>query len=255
MPVILAIANQKGGTGKTTTAAALAEGLRHGRRVLLVDMDPQSSLTQSLGIDNHGAGLADVIGGAQRGSMAIRQVIKPAFAGVDLAPANIALAACELGIVSRMGRESILKQALHPLEGYDVIIIDCAPSLGLLTVNALTAARAVIVPTLPSAADLRGVHLFLDTLAGMREINPALELLGVLIVQYDPRLIAHGEALRAIHAADLPILGTIPRSVRAQEAGAAKEPVTTYAPDSTPAQAYKSFTKGITQWLRKQSPA
>lgn len=252
--VILAIANQKGGVGKTTTAAALGALLARDRRVLLLDMDPQSSLTQGLGITAPaGASLADVIGGAQRGTRRISDIIKTISPGLDLAPASIDLSACELSIVSRIGRETILKQALQGLL-YDVCIIDCPPALSLLTVNALAAARAVIVPTLPSAADLRGVRLFMDTLESIRDLNLQLELLGVLVVQYDARLLAHGQALETIQAAGLHILGTIPRSVKAQEATAARVPVTVYDPQGKTSEAYKLLTKGIIKWL-KQNPA
>lgn len=251
----LAIANQKGGVGKTTSAAAIgAELANHGRRVLLVDLDPQSSLTQGLGIEAPGRSIAEVIGGATRGPLAMQEIITPISKGLDLAPSDIALAACELGLVSRIGRENVIKQSLANVKDYDLIILDCPPALSLLTIGALVAAGAVIVPTLPSAADLRGVKLFLGTIDQARELNPALELLGLVIVQYDPRLIAHGQALEAIKGAGLQVIGTIPRSVKAAESTAAREPINTYDPGGKIAEAYKPITRKVETWL-KRNPA
>ena len=197
-----------------------------------------------------GASLADVIGGARK----IQDIIKTISPGLDIAPADIRLSGIEIELAKKLiGRELVLKQILQGLP-YDVCILDCPPALSLLTVNALAAARAVIVPTLPAAADLRGVRLFIDTLESIKALNPALVLLGVLVVQYDARLIAHGEALETIKGAGLHILGTIPRSVKAQEASAARVPVTVYDPQGKTSEAYKLFMKGITKWL-KQNPA
>jgi chromosome partitioning protein len=120
-------------------------------------------------------------------------------------------------------------------------------------VAALTAADAVIVPTLPSATDLRGVRLFLESIEHVREnLNPRLQLLGILLVQYNDRLISHGQALEALKGAGLNVLATVPRSVRVQEAGAARQPITDYAPDSKPAQAYISLSRKVLKWLRNQ---
>jgi len=251
--LIIAIANQKGGVGKTTTAAALGEILAADRRVLLVDMDPQASLSQSMGISSPGQSIADVIGADKRGSLQLSQVIKPIADNLALAPSDIDLASCELGLVQRIGRENILARALAPAASmFDVCLLDCPPSLGLLTINALTAARGVIVPTLPAAADLRGVRMFIETIERVRSegINPTLEIIGVLVVQYDSRLLAHGEALETIKSAGLPILGTIPRSVRVQESAAAKQPVTVYDPTGKPSEAYKDTTRKVIKWLK-----
>ena len=252
---IIAIANQKGGVGKTATAAALGDLLaQRGRRVLLLDLDPQSSLTQGLGIDAHGASLAEVIGGAKRGPLTIQQIIKPLGDRLDIAPADIALAGCEMGMIERLGRENIVKATLRDLQGYDVVIIDCPPALSLLTVNGLIAAHGVIVPTLPAAADLRGVRLFIDTLNQIRNdgLNPLLELIGVLFVQYDPRLNAHVLASDELAAAGWPVIGMIPRSVKVQESSAALQPVTRYDPASKPAQAYIELEKEIIKWLKRK---
>lgn len=253
---ILAIANQKGGVSKTTTAAALGYNLARRFKVLLLDCDPQASLTQGLGVvPAAGASLAEVIGGAGRGTLPLKKILQPITENLDLAPSDITLANSELGLTQRMGRENVIKQALATVQGYDICIIDCPPSLGLLTVNALVAARGVIVPTIPAAADLRGVKMFLDTLESIKELNPALALLGVLVVQFDARLLAHNEAVETITAAGLRILGTIPRSVRVQEASAAKQSITSYDPGSKPAAAYTEFTNEVIQWLKATNPA
>jgi chromosome partitioning protein len=253
--MIISIANQKGGAGKTTTAAAVgAQIAESGRRVLLVDVDPQASLSQGLGVDASGASMAEVIGGASRGRLQIRQIIRPVGDRLDIAPSDIALAASELGLVARIGRENVIRQALADAAGYDLIIIDCPPALSLLTIGALVASRAVIVPTLPTAADLRGVRLFLDTIEQAKELNPALELLGLVIVQYDERMNAHRDALQEIRHANLHVLATIPRSVKAQEATAARQPVTVYAPESKPSEAYKLLSRKVTAWLKRNQP-
>lgn len=245
----LAIANHKGGTGKTTTAAALAEQIaRPARRVLLVDADPQASLTQGLGIRPDGGTLADVIGTRPR---RMAEIIRPVSPALDIAPAGIELAAAELALVQQIGRERVIARALEGLD-YALAIIDTPPALSLLTVAALAAADAVIVPTLPAAADLRGVRLFLETIEQVRELRPALALLGVLVTQYDGRTTAHRDALAEIERAGLDVIGIIPRGIKAQEAAAAAQPVTAYAPGSKPAAAYQDVSRKVIQWLKRQ---
>lgn len=256
----IAIANQKGGTGKSATTHALGAVLAadYGRRVLMVDIDPQSSLTEaSAGIDAAGASLAEVLGGATPGALQLQDIIVELGDNLYLAPADLALAATELGLSSRMGRENVLKKALAPLRGYvDVVLIDCPPSLSLLTVNALTAADAVLIPTQPQAVDLRGLSLFLQTLDSIRgELNPGLETLGVLPTFYDRRLIHHQEALAAMERAGLPILPvSIGRSVRVAEAAANGETVVTYEPKNPQADAYRALSEVINQWLDNAAP-
>lgn len=251
----IAIANQKGGTGKSATTHALGAVLasEYQRRVLMADIDPQSSLTEACAnIDTSGASLAEVLGGATPGSLSLKKIILEISDNLYLAPADLALAATELGLVSRMGRENVLKKALASMaDTFDVALIDCPPSLSLLTVNALTAADAVLIPTQPQAVDLRGLRLFLSTLDNIRqELNPDLQTLGILPTFFDSRLTHHKEAIGAMERAGLPLMKVrIGRSVRVAEAAASGETVVTYEPKNPQAQAYRELAEEINQWL------
>jgi len=247
---ILVCANQKGGVGKTTTALNLGAGLAAmGRRVLLIDLDPQASLTLATIGESSGRSMGEVLGDSKPGSLTINQVIKPMRPGLglDLAPGDISLSNTELGIASRLGREWILKRTLANLTGYDLALIDCGPSLGVLTVNALAAATGVITPTLPTALDLRGLRLFLGSLESIRaEINPGLDLLGVIICQYDSRLNLHREALADLQAGGLPVLAIISKSVQAARAAGEGDPI----PGGKLAEQYKQLSEVVDQWLK-----
>jgi len=252
---IIAIANQKGGTGKSATTHALGAVLASEleRRVLMVDIDPESSLTEASGVgDAEGVSLAEVLGGATPGKTKLQDIIVEVSENLFLAPADLALAATELGLASRMGRENVLKKALATVEsGFDVALIDCPPSLSLLTVNALTAADAVLIPTQPQAVDLRGLSLFLETLQNIRqELNPELETLGILPTFFDRRLTHHRDAIEAMERAELPVMQVkIGRSVRVAEAAANGETVVTFDPKNPQAQAYRELAEAINQWL------
>jgi chromosome partitioning protein len=254
---IVAVANPKTGVGKTATTYSLgAELAQRGKRVLLIDLDPQASLTAFCGVeDTAGASLAEVLGGALPGTVAIWDVLREILPGVYmfLAPSDLALAATELGLTSRMGREIALRRVLGRLtDAFDVGLIDCPPNLGLLTVNALTSAHGVLVPTKPRIVDLRSLWLFLGTLERIKqELNPGLQTIGILVTYFDWRLAHHREAIDVMRAARLPILPVgVARENAAKESAA--EPETTsasYLPNDPKAQA--DLADAVQDWLGK----
>ncbi len=249
---VLSVANQKGGVGKTATAHNLGVILANGLRVLLVDTDPQASLTQALGVgDVAGRSLAEVLGGATPGNLSMASIIQDLGSGLSLAPAGISLAATELGLTSRLGRENVLKKSLANLD-YDLCLIDCPPSLGLLTVGALVAADAVLVPTQPQAADLRGLRLFLETVDSIKtELNPDLKVLGVLVTFYDRRLLHHKAAVKALQDAEVPLLPVfIGRSVRVAEAAGVGQSVVDFSPKNKQAKKYRKLSEVIKSWVK-----
>lgn len=250
---ILSISIQKGGTGKSSTAQNLAAELAaRGVRVLLVDMDPQASLTRSCGLaETSGRSVAEVLGGAHPGKTPLSEIVVKLDDNLSLAPSDIALAQSELGLTQRLGRESVLKKALNAAS-FDLAIIDTPPSLGLLAVNCLAAAHGVIVPAQPQAADLRSVKLFLQTLADIRaELNPSLELLGVLLTFYNPRLNLHAEALETLKASGLPLFDVqVGRSVKIAEAAGAGLPLRQYDAKNPQNENYLKISVKVQSWLK-----
>ena len=244
----IAVANQKGGVAKTTTVASLGTALaEQGRKVLLVDLDAQSCLTFSLGLDPEAVELSihDVLLGRVGAAMAIQ----PTEDGVDLLPATIELAGTEAQLLSRPGREFVLRTALEEVSAaYEVIILDCSPSLGVLTLNALTAADEVIIPLQCEMLSHRGVGQLLDTIAEVQRIlNPGLRVLGVLPTMFDGRT-NHAQAVLADVSGryGLDVLEpSIPKSIRFAEAPAAGRSVLSTARRTRGAQAYRELASGL----------
>ena len=247
---IIALCNQKGGVGKTTSTINLGAALAEfGRRVLLVDFDPQGALSVGLGISpNQLVRTAyDFLLGRDVSFDDV--VLKTGVSGLDLLPSNIDLSAAEVQLVNEVAREQTLARALAPVRGeYDFILIDCQPSLGLLTVNALTAADGVIIPLECEFFSLRGVALLIDTIDKVRDrLNPQLHLEGILATMYDGRT-RHG---REVYARVLEAFGdkvydsVISRTVRFPETTVAGQPITSWAPSSAGAQAYRELAMEV----------
>ena len=247
---VLAMCNQKGGVGKTTSTINLGASLaEYGRRVLMVDLDPQGALSAGLGIaaDRLDHTIYNLMLGP---STAMTDVLVPTgIEGVDLIPANIDLSAAEVQLINEVGREHTLARALRPvLHAYDYVLIDCQPSLGLLTVNALACAQGVIIPLAAEFFSLRGVALLVDTISKVRErINPDLSEQGVLVTMYDGRTVHAREVVAMLHQrfGDLVYDTIIARTVKFPETTVAGEPITTYAPASSAAEAYRALAREV----------
>ena len=246
---IIAMCNQKGGVGKTTTSinmsAALAE---YGRKVLLIDFDPQGALSAGLGINAHDATtIYDLM---------LDRTIDPHSAiahtntpNLDVIPANIELSAAEMKLVNEIAREQILARILKQVaEDYDAIIIDCQPSLGLLTVNALTAAHGVMIPLATEFFALRGVAILEDIINKVKEgLNPALQLDGILPTMVDARTLHSREVLERLREAfgDKLFKTVIPRTVKFPDATVSQSPITEFAPTSEAAEVYRTVAKEL----------
>jgi chromosome partitioning protein len=247
---ILAMCNQKGGVGKTTSTinlgAALAE---YGRNVLLVDFDPQGALSVGLGVNPLQLDRTVYNLLMERDVNVHDVMLKTEVPGMDLLPSNIDLSAAEVQLVNEVAREQTLSHVLRPvLDDYDVILVDCQPSLGLLTVNALTAADGVIIPLECEFFALRGVALLIQTIEKIQErLNPRLELEGILATMYDSRTLHGREVLaRVVEAFGDRVFHTvINRTIRFPETTVAGEPITSYASSSSGAKAYRDLAREV----------
>ena len=247
---IISMVNQKGGVGKTTSTINLGAALAEcGRKVLLVDFDPQGALSAGFGTNPHELELT-VYNVMMDRKVDINDVILPAdIENIDLLPANIDLSAAEVQLVNEVAREQVLASALRKVQNeYDVILIDCQPSLGLLTVNALTASHGVIIPLICEFFALRAVALLVDSIEKVQDrLNPDLEITGVLETMFDARTIHSKEVLaRIIDAFVDKVFDTvIKRTVKFPDATVSAEPILSYASNHTGAQAYRQVAREL----------
>ena len=245
----LAIVNQKGGVGKTTTAINLSAALAEiEQRTLVVDLDPQGALSVGLGIE--GASLKDTVYTAMMDpEFDINRVVYPLGPFLDVIPSNIELASAEMELIAEIRREYIMQRMLDPIAGgYDFILIDCPPSLGLLTINALTACHEVVIPMQCEYFAMRGIRMLLQAIDWIKaRVNNELELGGILVTMYSTGTIHHREVLEELRS----VFGTkvfksvIQKSIRFAEASVASQSLVEYAPGHKGTQSYRALAKEI----------
>ncbi|PFG33254.1 ParA family protein [Sanguibacter antarcticus] len=247
---IIAMCNQKGGVGKTTTTINLGASLaEYGRRVLIVDFDPQGAASVGLGVNPHELDQTIYNLLMERDADIHATIVPTRISGLHVLPANIDLSAAEVQLVGEVARESVLSRVLRPVtDDYDVILVDCQPSLGLLTVNALTAAHGVLIPLECEFFALRGVALLVETIEKIRDrLNPRLEVDGIIATMYDNRTLHSREVVaRVFEAFNETLMHTvIGRTVKFPDSSVAAEPITTYAPTHAGATAYRQLAREL----------
>jgi chromosome partitioning protein len=244
----IAMINQKGGVGKTTSVVNLGAGLtRLGLKVLLLDLDAQAHLTYSLGINADE--LQYTVYDLLTGQAAMNQVLIVQH-GLSLIPSSIALSAAEIELAAEVGRESLLKNALQNLSGYDFIFLDCPPNLGLLTLNALTAANEVFVPLQAEFLSIKGLNKLMELVEKVKKrVNPGIKMTGIITTQFDSRLKLHNEIMDnlKVHFADKVFNTPIRRNVALAEATSFGQPIFDYAPKSFGAQDYLALCREVLQ--------
>ena len=247
---IISMCNQKGGVGKTTSTINLGAALsEYGRKVLLVDFDPQGALSVGLGVRSHDLDVT-IYNLLVEKDHDIHDVIQHTrMAGLDVLPANIDLSAAEVQLVGEVAREMVLARVLRAVEDeYDVILIDCQPSLGLLTVNALTASHGVVIPLEAEFFAMRGVALLVETIEKVQDrLNPRLEIDGILATMYDGRTLHSRDVVRSVvdHFGDQVFHTVISRTVKFPDATLAAEPITQYASNHGAAGSYRQLAREL----------
>ncbi|WP_338624383.1 AAA family ATPase [Selenomonas sp. TAMA-11512] len=250
---IIAIANQKGGVGKTTTSVNLAACLgKEKKKVLLIDADPQGNATSGYGINK--TELSNSIYQILIDRLHVNEIILHTEYGVDVLPSNIELAGAEVELVHEVSRETRLKEALAPIrDAYDFILIDCPPSLGLVTLNALTAADRVLMPIQCEFYALEGLAQLMNTLELVQQnLNPELEIEGILLTMYDGRLNLSVQVVEEVrsHFADKVYDTVIPRTVRLAEAPSYGQPIIFYDPSCRGSEIYSALAKEVIKRAR-----
>ena len=258
MANIISLANQKGGVGKTTTTINLGASIAElGKRVLLVDFDPQGALSVGLGINPMTVDLTVYNLLLDRDVEPEQAILKTQIPDLEIMPSNIDLSAAEIVLVSEVAREQALKRALSKVRNrYDYILIDCPPSLGLLTVNALTASDGVIIPLECEYFALRGMALLMDTVEKVRDrLNPDLRLEGIIPTMYDGRTLHGREVLERVRSAFGEFLykTVIRRTIRFAEAPVAGESILSYAAESKGADDYRALAKEVLGLVDEES--
>lgn len=252
---VLVVSNQKGGVGKTTTAISLGAALvERGQRVLIVDLDPQANATSGLGIAKDRPGTYSVLLKEQPITESIVQTEVP---GLDLLPSGPEMAGAEVELVPLMAREFRLRQSLRLAGAYDTVIVDCPPSLGLLTVNALAAGDGVLVPVQCEYYALEGLAQLLDTIDAVRQrLNERLEVLAIVLTMEDRRNRLSMQVTDEVrkHFPKLVARTRIPRTVRLAEAPSYGKPISVYDPSSRAAQAYGELAREVEERLRAREP-